>query len=99
MLSQGGQFGWRLTPSATPADDESEELFREETITKAEQIIEDQIAKLDGYELQDLVAGVLRAMGYRATRRACHRQAPIAASTSSRPPTASAFKSPGSSSR
>lgn len=37
----------------------------EETMEKASGFIEDAISGLDPYELQDLVAGMLRAMGYR----------------------------------
>ena len=36
-----------------------------EYVEKSEQLIEDHIARLDPYQLQDLVAGILRAMGYR----------------------------------
>ena len=36
-----------------------------EYVEKSEQSIEDSIARLDPYQLQDLVAGILRAMGYR----------------------------------
>jgi restriction system protein len=38
-----------------------------ELIDKAEQAIEDRIFRLDWEQMQDLVAGVLRAMGYRTT--------------------------------
>lgn len=48
-----------------PTDDVTQDLFREETITRAEEFIEDQIAKLAWDDLQELVAGVLRAMGYK----------------------------------
>jgi restriction system protein len=49
----------------TPADEASEELVRDETVKRAEQFIEDQIAKLNWSQLQELVAGILRAMGYK----------------------------------
>lgn len=39
----------------------------EETFAKADEFIEDQINALSPYEMQDLVAGLLRAMGYRTT--------------------------------
>ena len=39
--------------------------LRQETITKASDFIKDMIVELDPYELQDLVAGILRAMGYK----------------------------------
>ncbi|MGI0079519.1 MAG: restriction endonuclease, partial [Nitrososphaerales archaeon] len=34
---------------------------------KAAEFIKDKIAELDAYEAQDLVAGLLRAMGYKTT--------------------------------
>ena len=39
----------------------------QEYIDQSGQLVEDQIAKLGPYQLQDLVAGILRAMGYRTT--------------------------------
>ena len=41
-----------------------EDLY-EQTVDQSRELIKDQINKLDPYELQDLVAGVLRAMGYK----------------------------------
>jgi restriction system protein len=41
------------------------EALRTETIQKADEFIEDAISRLGPYEMQDLVAGILRAMGYR----------------------------------
>jgi restriction system protein len=46
-------------------DEGTEAVLREEQIEKAEQFIEDRIAKLNWTEMQQLVAGILRAMGYR----------------------------------
>lgn len=40
--------------------------FYEETKAKADELISDMVSKLDSYEFQDLVAGVLTAMGYRS---------------------------------
>jgi restriction system protein len=40
--------------------------FFEETKAKADELIADLISRLDPYDFQDLVAGVLRAMGFRA---------------------------------
>ena len=37
----------------------------DEYIEKSEQFIEDQIVRLGPYQMQDLIAGILRAMGYR----------------------------------
>lgn len=43
----------------------STEELRREIIEKAQQFIEDSIAQLDAYEMQNLVAGILRGMGYK----------------------------------
>lgn len=58
------------------------EIFSE-YIAKSEQFVEDQIAKLDPYEVQDLVAGLLRALGYRTrvSRRGSDRGVDIFASS------------------
>ncbi len=37
----------------------------QEHIAKSDQFVEDAIARLDSYQLQELMAGILRAMGYR----------------------------------
>lgn len=50
---------------APPDEAESEEEFRQEQVKKAEQFIEDRIARLDWEEMQELLAGILRGMGYR----------------------------------
>ncbi|MFC1707989.1 restriction endonuclease [Planctomycetota bacterium] len=47
------------------ADEAEETLLREEVAERAEQFIEDRGARLDWQEMQELVAGILRAMGYR----------------------------------
>ena len=51
------------------ADDQEtivlEEHIRAELIEKSEETIEDRIARLDWEEMQNLVAGILRGMGYR----------------------------------
>jgi restriction system protein len=39
--------------------------LRREVIEKAQEFIEDLIARLDPYAMQDLVAGIMRAMGYK----------------------------------
>lgn len=54
--------------SAVPKRDEettSIDDLREEVVEKSAEFVEDLIASLDPYELQDLVAGILRAMGYK----------------------------------
>lgn len=53
-------------PKAAPEDkQESLENLREEVIEKAAEFIEDLLASLDPYQMQDFVAGLLRAMGYK----------------------------------
>lgn len=47
--------------------EEEEAVFEESMIAKAEERIQDRIADLDWQQLQHLVAGILRAMGYRTT--------------------------------
>ena len=39
--------------------------IRDDMVERAAEFIEDRIAQLDPYEMQDLVAGLLRALGYR----------------------------------
>jgi restriction system protein len=48
-------------------EEEAEEQVRAEVIEKADEFIEDAINDLDWKQLQDLVAGILRSMGYRTT--------------------------------
>lgn len=53
-------------PSTPPVREElSIEDLRWENVEKSHEFIEDVIAKLDPYELQNLMAGILRAMGYK----------------------------------
>lgn len=47
-------------------EDEEAPPFLEEVKAKADELIADLISRLDPYDFQDLVAGVLRAMGFRA---------------------------------
>ena len=49
----------------TTEDDASEEILRDEVANKAEEFIEDKLASLAWDDMQQLVAGILRAMGYR----------------------------------
>lgn len=52
--------------TATPTTkDRSLDDLRVEVIEKASEFIEDMIASLDSYQMQDFVAGLLRAMGYK----------------------------------
>lgn len=53
-------------PKELAAEEEvAKEEVRAGTIEKADEFIEDAINKLDWKQMQDLVAGILRAMGYR----------------------------------
>jgi restriction system protein len=58
----------RLAMGSPPPEEEEEEgpPFYEEVKARADELIADRISRLDPYEFQDLVAGVLRAMGFRA---------------------------------
>jgi restriction system protein len=53
--------------ASSAASDEAAGLatLRDETVKKADEFIEDAISHLDPFEMQELVAGILRAMGYR----------------------------------
>lgn len=53
-----------VQPATTPEEDE-ESILREEILEKADSFIEDRIARLGWSDLQELVAGILRAMGYK----------------------------------
>lgn len=48
-----------------PEQDTTLADLRAEVVEKAAEFIEDMLAALDPYDMQDLVAGVLRAMGYK----------------------------------
>ncbi len=55
-----------MAPQRLPSSEEAEwEELRTSFLEKAAQFIEDRIASLDPYEVQQLIAGVLRALGYR----------------------------------
>lgn len=61
----------RALPPPSPADEEeageasSEAELRAEVLEKADEFVEDAISRLDWKQMQELVAGILRAMGYR----------------------------------
>ena len=61
------------TSPPAPAEDEegdgasSEAELRAEVLEKADAFVEDAISRLDWEQMQELVAGILRAMGYRTT--------------------------------
>lgn len=54
----------REEPSTPEAGLELQPPFFDEVKAKADELIRDLFAKLDGYEFQNLVAALLRAMGY-----------------------------------
>jgi len=56
-------------PAAEPIaeDEEARSALVNESIEKADDFIEDAISELDWQQVQDLVAGILRAMGYRTS--------------------------------
>lgn len=53
------------SPPRTEEDDESEELVFRDVEAKSQQFVEDRLARLSWREMQELVAGILRAMKYR----------------------------------
>lgn len=53
------------TPPELP-EGEGGPIFFEEVKAKADELISDLISNIDPYDFQDLVAGVLQAMGFRA---------------------------------
>lgn len=54
-----------VVPASSGEDEETEELVLREVELKAQQFVEDRLARLTWREMQELVAGILRAMGYR----------------------------------
>lgn len=70
MFSKGRLIGTSpavaaVQPPETSEDHETEELVLREVEQKAQQFVEDRLARLSWREMQALVAGILRAMGYR----------------------------------
>jgi restriction system protein len=59
--------GKKLAPEATREDIEKVEIadLKESVVEQSKEFIKDRLSKLDGYQMQDLVAGILRAMGYK----------------------------------
>ncbi|MCK9150491.1 restriction endonuclease [Methanobacterium alcaliphilum] len=47
------------------SEDESIEILKDDMLSKSHEFVKDKIVKLDWDEMQDLVAGLLRAMGYK----------------------------------
>lgn len=54
-------------PAPEPPGGDDTAAFREDVIERADRFIEDRIAALDWRQMQDLVAGILRGMGYQTT--------------------------------
>ncbi|MES9685256.1 restriction endonuclease [Gottfriedia acidiceleris] len=46
------------------SDDEEEEIIKEDFVQKALTMVQDKVDKLDPWAMQDLLAGLLQAMGY-----------------------------------
>jgi len=70
VLQQGTSDGNLLIPTqllANPDQINVESTIRAELLEKSEQAIEDRIVQLDWEQVQELVAGLLWAMGYRTT--------------------------------
>lgn len=70
--TQPGQAPAPAEATTRPPDDdagdaETEEDLQAEIVEKADEFIEDRLARLTWDQVQDLVAGILRAMGYRTT--------------------------------
>lgn len=59
LLAGGGE------PKAPESEKEELQAVREDMLEKAHELIKDVVVSLDWEEAQNLVAGVLRAMGYR----------------------------------
>ena len=55
------------TPTPDAQDVTPQVSFYEDTRARADELISDIIARIDPYDFQDLVAAVLRAMGFRTT--------------------------------
>lgn len=58
-------IGTAVPPPPLPPPDPDVRILRDEVAGKADQFVEDHIARLDWKGMQQLVAGILRAMGYR----------------------------------
>ena len=63
--AEGSASGSAVNEGSDVADTVDSEDVLQDYISQSEQLIEDQIASLDWQELQELVAGILRSMGYR----------------------------------
>lgn len=61
------ETGKELEPDLAEPEEEAEELelIKEDVIEKSNEFIKDKIANLDWEQMQELVAGILRGMGYK----------------------------------
>ncbi len=57
--------GEEKSPESPETEDEELEKIKGDIISKSEEFIKDKLLKLDGYDMQELVAGILRSMGYK----------------------------------
>jgi restriction system protein len=64
-LSQNGQAGQTPEMSSVENEIEAETEIRKDTEQRALEFLQDKLSKLDWDEMQELVAGLLRAMGYK----------------------------------
>jgi restriction system protein len=69
LAAHAGPLG-AASPAPAPGPPPKEDAFqlrqiRDSMVEQAAEFIEDRIAQLDPYEMQDLVAGLLRALGYK----------------------------------
>jgi restriction system protein len=65
LLLLMGQQQKKTTDHAQDDETDVTPPFYEETKSKSEELIADQISRIDPYQFQELVAGLLEAMGYR----------------------------------
>ncbi|WP_052380549.1 restriction endonuclease [Paenibacillus camerounensis] len=64
---ESGQLRKQIEPVQAETEEEAEELelIKEDVIEKSNEFIKDKIANLDWEQMQELVAGILRGMGYK----------------------------------
>ncbi|WP_342026108.1 restriction endonuclease [Cytobacillus pseudoceanisediminis] len=59
-----GLLRGHVSTKSDEVDEEEEEIIKEDLIQKALTMIQDKVDKLDPWQMQELVAGLLQAMGY-----------------------------------
>lgn len=57
--------GKALQPEETEEDEQEIDILREDVISRANEFIKDKLMALDWQEMENLVAGILRAMGFK----------------------------------